>query len=83
MLLYMGITMDSLEAKAANLISVQDATKILPFSKWRLYDMVRKQELPAIKLGGTIFFKRTELERILETGTLPNQTPVIQQKEQQ
>jgi excisionase family DNA binding protein len=71
-----------LKEKADNLIRVREAAQILPFTKMRIYELVAKNQIPHIRLGKTIFFKRDELARFLEEGSIPRGVPMIPSRQE-
>ena len=71
----------TLEETRANLLSPVEATQYLPYSQTHILDLARKGQLPCIKIGRKVFFKKDELAAILDKGLL-KQVPVIATKEQ-
>jgi excisionase family DNA binding protein len=43
-------------------LTVKEAAELLGVSAWTIYDMVRKGELPAIRVRSRIFFRREGLD---------------------
>ena len=72
--------MPTLEEIRSNLLSPEEATEFLPYSQTHILDLARKGQLPCIKIGRKVFFKKNELAAILDKG-LVTQIPVIPQKE--
>ena len=51
---------------AEDLMSVQDAAKILGRPRITIYRWIKADKMLAVKLGGTVFIPRSEVDRILE-----------------
>jgi excisionase family DNA binding protein len=60
-----------------SLLDVTQAVAILPVSRPKLLDMAKKGELPFIRIGNKFYFERSEVEKVRQYGTLPQQKPVI------
>jgi excisionase family DNA binding protein len=50
-----------------NLLTVDEATKLLKISKSSVYEMVKDGRMPSVKLPGVrrVFIKRADLENII------------------
>ena len=58
------------------LLKYDDAAAILAVSKSKLYRMVIAGEIPAVKFGGNIRIRMTDLERLV--AGLPEKKPMTQ-----
>lgn len=60
--------------------TVKDAAPFLQISEWMLYDMVRKKQIPHIKIRTKVFFRKEALEKWMldqeATSVLP-ETPTF------
>jgi len=67
--------MDTLDT----LLSINQASKVLPISKSSIYNLVRTGTLPYVRIGAKLFFKREIIEWVLDKGTdsIPKAKPVI------
>jgi excisionase family DNA binding protein len=72
--------MPTLEESRSNLLSSEEATHFLPYSQTHILDLARKGQLPCIKIGRKVFFKKNELAAILDRG-LPKMQPIIAQEQ--
>jgi excisionase family DNA binding protein len=54
--------------ESLNLLTVDEATKLLKISKSSVYGMVKDGRMPSVKLPGVrrVFIKRSDLENILQ-----------------
>ena len=54
--------------ESLNLLTVDEATKLLKISKSSVYEMVKDGSMPSVKLPGVrrVFIKRSDLENILQ-----------------
>jgi excisionase family DNA binding protein len=54
--------------ESLNLLTVDEATKLLKISKSSVYEMVKDGRMPSVKLPGVrrVFIKRSDLENILQ-----------------
>ena len=50
-------------------LSAKDVTAILPISREQVYDLAREKIIPSIKVGGRVFFRRSDIQYISEHGT--------------
>ena len=50
------------------ILSVEDAARLLDLSKLTIYDMTSKKRLPFIKKGGKLYFERAELLAWIRSG---------------
>ena len=58
------------------LLKYEEAAAILAVSKSKLYRMVIAGEIPAVKFGGNIRIRMTDLEQLVEG--LPKKLPMTQ-----
>jgi excisionase family DNA binding protein len=49
---------------AALLLRVADAAELLQISRTKLYELIARGEVPAVRIGGSVRVSRRELERI-------------------
>ena len=67
--------MDALDS----LVSISEASELLPVSTSLLYNLIKDHRIPSIKIGKRVFLKRTTVERVMRDGTdpIPQQHPVL------
>jgi len=72
--------MDNLESP---LLSIDQASRILPVSKSLIYNLVKAGTLPSVRIGTKLFFKREVIERVMREGTnpIPKQHPVLHKEQ--
>jgi excisionase family DNA binding protein len=50
-------------------LRVEDAVRILGVSRWMVYEMIRRHELPVLRVGRLIRIPKHALEAWIETNT--------------
>jgi excisionase family DNA binding protein len=58
------------------LLTVAEVATELSISKSKAYQMVRRRQLPCVRLGGAIRIPKKALERLLQESTVPAATKV-------
>ena len=54
------------EEQIKRLMSFKDVMVLLGIGKAKLYDMVAKQEIPSVRLGGIIKFDKEDIEKFIQ-----------------
>lgn len=49
-----------------NVLTVTEVAKLLRISKWSLYELVKRNEVPHLRLGKTIRFDRQRIESFIK-----------------
>lgn len=62
-------------------LSLKEASERLPVSATLLYDLVRKKQIPSIRIAKKYFVREADINHIKAHG-LPQATPVVGRKEQ-
>jgi excisionase family DNA binding protein len=55
----------------SDLLNVPEAAEYLHLQPATLRDWILRRRLPVVKLGRRIFFKRQDLEALIESSTIP------------
>jgi hypothetical protein len=72
--------MPTLEEIRSNLLSPEEASRVLPFSTAHILDLARKGQLPCIHIRRKVFFRASDLAWILSQG-LPTLGPILRSEE--
>jgi len=48
-----------------DIITVKEATKLLPLTERVIWERIRKGEMPGFNIGRRVFMRRSEIEEIL------------------
>ena len=54
------------EEQIKRLMSFKDVMVLLGIGKAKLYDMVAKEEIPSVRLGGAIKFDKEDIEKFIQ-----------------